>query len=171
MYLKKFLCYTFAMAFRIQWDDVPEKADADNFASLYSMEKDSENSVNQADSSSSAEKEKHIFIEGDNYPALKFLQKDYSGKIDFIYIDPPYNTGKTNFTYNDSFNVDSWLSFMNRRLQIAKDLLSERGCIFIAIGQEELYRLKLLCDQIFGEENFINDFMWLHGKGKKDRSV
>ena len=168
MYLKKFLCYTFAMAFRIQWDDVPEKADADNFASLYSMEKDSENSVNQADSSSSAEKEKHIFIEGDNYPALKFLQKDYSGKIDFIYIDPPYNTGKTNFTYNDSFNVDSWLSFMNRRLQIAKDLLSERGCIFIAIGQEELYRLKLLCDQIFGEENFINDFMWLHGKGKKD---
>ena len=58
MYLKKFLCYTFAMAFRIQWDDVPEKADADNFASLYSMEKDSENSVNQADSSSSAEKEK-----------------------------------------------------------------------------------------------------------------
>ena len=168
MYLKKFLCYTFAMAFRIQWDDVPEKADADNFDSLYSMEKDSENSVNQADSSSSAEKEKHIFIEGDNYPALKFLQKDYSGKIDFIYIDPPYNTGNTNFTYNDSFNVDSWLSFMNRRLQIAKDLLSERGCIFIAIGQEELYRLKLLCDQIFGEENFINDFMWLHGKGKKD---
>lgn len=168
MYLKKFLCYTFAMAFKIQWDDVPEKADADNFASLYSMEKDSENSVAQTDSLNSAEKRNHIFIEGDNYPALKFLQKDYSGKIDFIYIDPPYNTGKTNFTYNDSFNVDSWLSFMNRRLKIAKTLLSDSGCIFIAIGQEELYRLKLLCDQIFGEENFINDFMWLHGKGKKD---
>lgn len=156
------------MAFKIQWDDVPEKADADNFASLYSMEKDSENSVAQTDSLNSAEKGNHIFIESDNYPALKFLQKDYSGKIDFIYIDPPYNTGKTNFTYNDSFNVDSWLSFMNRRLQIAKTLLSDSGCIFIAIGQEELYRLKLLCDQIFGEENFINDFMWLHGKGKKD---
>ena len=57
---------------------------------------------------------------------------------------------------------------MSRRLKCAKNLLSETGCIFIAIGQEELYQLKLLCDQIFGEENFINDFMWLHGKGKKD---
>ena len=169
------------MAFRIQWDDVPEKADADNFASLYSMEKDSENSVNQADSSSSAEKEKHIFIEGDNYPALQFLQKDYSGKIDFIYIDPPYNTGKTNFTYNDSLYIENksawlskdkysaWLSFMSRRLECARNLLSEDGCIFISIGQESLYVLKLLCDRIFGSENFINDFMWLHGKGKKDR--
>ena len=169
------------MAFRIQWDDVPEKADADNFASLYSMEKDSENSVNQADSSSSAEKKKHIFIEGDNYPALKFLQKDYSGKIDFIYIDPPYNTGKTNFTYNDSLYIENksawlskdkysaWLSFMSRRLECARNLLSEDGCIFISIGQESLYVLKLLCDRIFGSENFINDFMWLHGKGKKDR--
>lgn len=117
----------------------------------------------------------YTFIEGDNYPVLKLLKKDYENKIDLIYIDPPYNTGNT-FTYNDKFykaspNADrhsAWLSFMQRRLLAAKELLSESGCIFIAIDQSELYFLKLLCDQIFGEENFINDFMWLHGKGKKD---
>lgn len=153
------------MSFRIQWDDVPEKADADNFDSLYEMKQDFEKSAVASNTLSGI---KHIFIESDNYPALKFLRRDFAGKIDLIYIDPPYNTGKKIFKYNDSFEVDSWLSFMSRRLILAKELLSERGCIFIAIGQEELYRLKLLCDQIFGEENFINDFMWLHGKGKKD---
>ena len=57
---------------------------------------------------------------------------------------------------------------MNRRLKLARELLAEDGCIFIAIDQSELYVLKLLCDSIFGEDNFVNDFMWLHGKGKKD---
>ncbi|MBR1638185.1 MAG: site-specific DNA-methyltransferase [Treponema sp.] len=125
----------------------------------------------------------NLMIEGDNYPVLQKISKDFEGKIHFIYIDPPYNTGN-NFTYEDDFSVlsqdsasgssrvdkhSAWLSFMKRRLQLAKDMLSEKGCIFIAIDQSELYTLKLLCDQIFGEENFVNDFMWLHGKGKKDR--
>ena len=116
----------------------------------------------------------HLFIEGDNYPVLKFLlqKKNFSGKVNLIYIDPPYNTGK-DFTYDDNFSHfqdkhSAWLSFMSRRLNCAKQLLSSSGCIFIAIDQSELYYLKLLCDQIFGEENFVNDFMWLHGKGKKD---
>lgn len=120
----------------------------------------------------------HIFIEGDNYPVLKKLSPLYSQKINLIYIDPPYNTGNS-FTYSDKFYSGSsistdtdkhsaWLSFMNKRLLLAKELLSQEGCIFIAIDQSELYVLKILCDQIFGEENFINDFMWLHGKGKKD---
>ena len=115
----------------------------------------------------------HLFIEGDNYPVLLKLGTEMAEKIDFIYIDPPYNTGKS-FTYDDSFSVNqdihsAWLSFMSRRLRAAKLLLKKSGCIFIAIDQSELYTLKLLCDQIFGEENFVNDFMWLHGKGKKDR--
>lgn len=114
----------------------------------------------------------NLLIEGDNYPVLQILQNQYNQKINLIYIDPPYNTGN-DFTYNDNFhqNGDShskWLSFMNRRLNLAKNLLCNTGCIFIAIDQSELYHLKLLCDQIFGEENFVNDFMWLHGKGKKD---
>lgn len=121
--------------------------------------------------------EKHLFIEGDNYPVLKKLAGDFAGKVNLIYIDPPYNTGN-DFTYNDKFQVrdnngeadrhSQWLSFMQRRLLAARPLLKETGCIFIAIDQSELYTLKLLCDQIFGEENFVNDFMWLHGKGKKD---
>lgn len=120
-------------------------------------------------------KNNHLFIESDNYPALIKLSDTYKNSINLIYIDPPYNTGNY-FTYNDSrFSKESedyhsaWLSFMQRRLSLAKDLLTDNGCIFIAISQEELYVLKLLCDQIFGEANFVNDFMWLHGKGKKDR--
>lgn len=116
----------------------------------------------------------HVFIEGDNYPVLRLLGAEYEGRADVIYIDPPYNTGKRLYTYSDARFLrgdrhSAWLSFMSRRLTAARRLLSESGCIFISIGQEELYRLKLLCDGIFGEDNFVNDFMWLHGKGKKDR--
>ena len=114
----------------------------------------------------------NLLIKGDNYPVLYKLNGLYKNYIDIIYIDPPYNTGNE-FTYNDSFGSkdekhDAWLSFMERRLKLSKTLLKESGCIFIAIDQSELYVLKLLCDKVFGEDNFVNDFMWLHGKGKKD---
>lgn len=124
----------------------------------------------------------HVLIKGDNYPVLKKLTDgvdcpNLTSSVDIIYIDPPYNTGN-DFTYKDNFTArdahgttdrhSAWLSFMQRRLLAARPLLKETGCIFIAIDQSELYTLKLLCDQIFGEENFVNDFMWLHGKGKKD---
>lgn len=104
----------------------------------------------------------HILIEGDNYPALVALQYAYEGKVDVIYIDPPYNTGNKDFVYNDSY-VDSedsyrhskWLSFMSKRLRIAKRLLSDRGVIFISIDDNEQANLKLLCDKIFGETRFL----------------
>ena len=97
----------------------------------------------------------HILIEGDNLEALTTLAYTHAGKIDVIYIDPPYNTGNKDFIYNDSY-VDSedsyrhskWLSFMSRRLRIAKKLLSDRGVIFISIGDEEVANLKLLADEI-----------------------
>ncbi|MCR5495163.1 MAG: site-specific DNA-methyltransferase [Treponema sp.] len=150
------------MSFSISWDDVSEKADCAEISDFFTFEHDSLKSI-RPDSLVT-----HTFVQGDNYPALKFLLSSFKEKVDFIYIDPPYNTGKKSFVYNDAFTVDSWLSFMKRRLELAKTIMADSGCIFIAIGQEELFRLKLLCDQIFGEENFINDFMWLHGKGKKD---
>ena len=109
----------------------------------------------------------NIFISADNYPALQKLLPDYQNKIDIIYIDPPYNTGNS-FAYKDNFASDEWLSFMSRRLRLAQKLLAPTGCIFIAIDQSELHYLKILCDQIFGEQNYVNDFMLLHGKGKKD---
>lgn len=105
----------------------------------------------------------HILIEGDNLEALTTLAYTHEGKIDMIYIDPPYNTGNKDFVYNDSYvdKEDSyrhskWLSFMSRRLKIAKRLLSDRGVIFISIDDNEQAQLKLLCDEIFGAENEIS---------------
>lgn len=151
------------MSFGISWTDIPEKFDDT---------KEIEKNCIDPNLPSAEILENSIFIEGDNYPVLQLMQKSYSNKINLIYIDPPYNTGNT-FTYSDDFSLgedthSAWLSFMNRRLKLARDLLKNDGCIFIAIDQSELYTLKLLCDQIFGEDNFVNDFMWLHGKGKKD---
>ena len=107
----------------------------------------------------------NFLLEGDNLHSLKLLEKTHKGKIDVIYIDPPYNTGskEENFRYND-YHVDrndayrhsKWLSFMERRLSLAREVLSNEGIIFISIDDNELAQLKLLCDNIFGEENFIN---------------
>lgn len=98
----------------------------------------------------------HILIEGDNLHALTALTFTHEGKIDLIYIDPPYNTGNKDFKYNDSF-VDKddtyrhskWLSFIDKRLRIAKKLLSDKGVILISIDDNEVFQLKLLCDEIF----------------------
>ena len=120
----------------------------------------------------------HILIEGDNLEALATLAYTHAGKIDVIYIDPPYNTGKE-FIYNDNFyekksglvtsddpyKHSKWLSFMNKRLLIAKKLLSDRGVIFISIDDNEMANLKLLCDNIFGEHNFLGEFIHQRAKG------
>jgi len=106
----------------------------------------------------------HILIEGDNLEALTALSYTHEGKIDVIYIDPPYNTGNKDFVYNDAY-VDTedayrhskWLSFMNKRLRIAKRLLSDTGVIFISIDDNEQANLKILCDEIFGNYNFIGN--------------
>lgn len=118
----------------------------------------------------------HIIIEGDNLEALSTLAYTHAGKIDVIYIDPPYNTGNKDFIYNDSY-VDSedsyrhskWLSFMSKRLRIAKKLLSDRGVIFISIDDNEQANLKLLCDEIFNGFTFISSIIWRkQGGGKSD---
>lgn len=104
----------------------------------------------------------HILIEGDNLEALTTLTYTHENQIDVIYIDPPYNTGNKDFVYNDRF-VDAddeyrhskWLSFMAKRLRIAKRLLSDKGVIFISIDDNEQAALKLLCDEIFEEKNFV----------------
>ena len=104
----------------------------------------------------------NFLLEGDNLHSLKLLEKTHKGKIDVIYIDPPYNTGNKDFIYDDSF-VDKtdgyahskWLSFMERRLLSARKLLNNEGFIFLSIDDNEVSQLKLLCDKIFGENNFI----------------
>lgn len=120
----------------------------------------------------------HILIEGDNLEALATLAYTHEGKIDIIYIDPPYNTGNNDFIYNDSYvdKEDSyrhskWLSFMSRRLRIAKKLLSDYGVIFISIDDNEQADLKILCDSIFLPSNFCGQFIWRKksGGGQTDR--
>lgn len=132
----------------------------------------------------------NVYISGDNLDALKHLLKSYAGQVKCIYIDPPYNTGTDGFVYNDRFSFTSeqlqkrlsvdeeeanrildmtsrgssshsaWLMFMSPRLQLARQLLSKDGVIFISIDDNEQANLKLLCDYVFGEENFISSFIW-----------
>lgn len=103
----------------------------------------------------------NFLIEGDNLASLKLLKKTHKGKIDLIYIDPPYNTGNKDFTYDDvyvdsldNFKHSKWLSFMRSRISLAKKLLSDTGLVFISIDDNEVAQLKILCDEIFGNSNF-----------------
>ena len=132
----------------------------------------------EAHSFTSTEDEKYNFLlEGDNLHSLYLLEKTHRNKIDFIYIDPPYNTENREFVYNDKmigtddmYRHSKWLSFMSKRLHIAKKLLSDSGCIFISIDENEFAQLKMLCDDIFGEQNRIGTLIWRkkYGGGQTD---
>ncbi|MEI6269980.1 MAG: site-specific DNA-methyltransferase [Methylococcaceae bacterium] len=117
---------------------------------------------------------RNLIIEGDNFDALRYLRMTHAGKIKCIYIDPPYNTGNRDFIYNDRF-VDKddayrhskWLEFMYRRLQLARDLLTEDGVIFVSIGEEEQAPLTLLMDQVFAGMK-MGTFVWRRRSGAQD---
>ena len=118
----------------------------------------------------------HALIEADNYHALQLLKYLYGGKVDCIYIDPPYNTGARDWKYNndyvdasDEYRHSKWLSMMERRLNLAKELLSDSGAIFISIDDNEQARLKLLCDEIFGVNSFVANIAVINNfKGRSD---
>ena len=156
----------------LNWIDVPEAFDKESENKIPVLEEVKEKSINNDDG-----KPTHILIEGDNYHALQCLNYTHKGKVDVIYIDPPYNTGSDGFVYKDDRILDKypngsvvdanhplrhsyWLSFMSKRLKLAKNLLSEKGVIFISIDDNEQANLKLLCDSIFGEKNFVAQFIW-----------
>src|SRR5699024_6924636 len=137
---------------------------------------------------------KNVFIEGDNLEVLKVLQKHYHGKIKMIYIDPPYNTGK-DFVYPDNFKEgldtylawtkqvneegqnlstnsetegryhSKWLNMMYPRLKLARNLLTDDGVIFISIGDQEIDNLKKVCNEVFGEDNFLANIVWANREG------
>ena len=104
------------------------------------------------------DKSENIFITGDNLEVLKVLQESYLGKIDMIYIDPPYNTGSDSFNYNDNFNHSTWLTFMKNRLEVARELLANDGAIYVSIDDKEQAYLKVLMNEVFGKENFLTQF-------------
>lgn len=116
------------------------------------------------------ESAQHLLIEGDNFEALKLLETTKKTFVDWIIIDPPYNTGNE-FIYNDKivdkedrYRHTKWLSFMKKRLNLAKKLLKKTGAILIHIDDNEQAQLKLLCDTVFGEENFITKFIWVNNE-------
>ena len=99
-------------------------------------------------------------IKADNFQALNTLMPKYQNKVDLIYIDPPYNTSNNDFVYMDKFNHASWLSMIANRLELAREFLKDSGSIFISIDDNEQARLKILCDSMFGEENFVSNVIW-----------
>lgn len=156
----------------LRWMDVPEAFEAEAENAVPTLEEVPDKAISNDDG-----KPTHILIEGDNFHALTCLNYTHKGQIDVIYIDPPYNTGSDGFVYKDKRVLDKfpdgttiptdhplrhsyWLSFMHKRLELAKNLLSERGVIFISIDDNEQANLKLLCDQVFGEKNFVGMFKW-----------
>lgn len=122
----------------------------------------------------------NFLLEGDNLHSLKLLEKTHRGKIDIIYIDPPYNTGNTDgdcFIYDDrkigkedSYKHSLWISFMYQRLIIASKLLSKKGVLFINIDDNEFSQLKLLCDSIFGEQNFVTTIHWKRSESQNNNA-
>lgn len=104
----------------------------------------------------------NLVIKGNNLLALKSLNKRFKGKVQLIYIDPPFNTERDSFSYNDRFSQSTWLTFMRNRLEAARELLDETGTIYIHLDAKEVHYLKVLCDEVFGKENFLNEIIWAY---------
>lgn len=120
----------------------------------------------------------NFLLEGDNLHSLRLLEKTHKGRIDVIYIDPPYNTGNKDFVYDDKyvdavdgFRHSKWLSFIGERLRIAVNLLSEKGCILISINDLEYAQLKMLCDDVIGEDKYIGTLIWKSRQNKDNRNI
>ena len=154
----------------LTWLDVPEAFETESENKIPILEEVKEKAIDKG-----GDIAPHIIIEGDNFHALTCLNYTHRGKIDVIYIDPPYNTGSDGFAYKDKriltefpdgslvptdhpLRHSYWLSFMSKRLELAKNLLKDDGAIFISINEDEYAQLKLLCDKIFSEKNYITTF-------------
>lgn len=143
--------------FGLVWEDKPEQVAIDCETKLPVIQEVVDRAITEAE-----DQPTNLIIEGDNYHSLSTLNYTHAGKIDVIYIDPPYNRGKDDFVYNDKyvdeedgFRHSKWLSFMEKRLKLASDLLTPEGVIFISIDDNEQANLKLLCDEIFNVGNFV----------------
>lgn len=113
----------------------------------------------------------NLIIKGNNLLALHSLKKVLSKSIKLIYIDPPFNTGNDSFNYNDSFRRSTWLTFMRNRLVVARELLSDDGNIFIHIDVNQSHYLKVLCDDVFGKDNFVEEIIWAYGSPSGGRAA
>lgn len=113
----------------------------------------------------------NLLIKGNNLLALHSLKSRYAGKVKLIYIDPPYNTGSDGFKYNDRFNHSSWLTFMRGRLEVARELLSRDGTIFVNMDDNEAHYCKVLMDEVFGRDCFIANVVWQKRYSRENRTA
>jgi len=140
-------------------DNIDRLLDAKAFTNFKKYDKNGEHKLTELNG------DENLILKGNNLLALSSLLKTHRGKIKFIYIDPPYNTENGGFNYNDSFTHSTWLSFMKTRLEISKKLLTDDGVIAINSDEIEHAYLKVLCDEIYGRNNFKGDFIWKKRKG------
>lgn len=145
-------------------DEIDRLKDPKVFTNFKRIYKKGENTVKEIKNTD------NLIIRGNNLLALYSLKKKFAGKVKLIYIDPPYNTGSDSFSYNDAFNHSTWLTFMKNRLEIARDLLHKEGSIFIQCDDNEQAYLKVLCDEIFGRDNFRSQISWLRTSSGKTSS-
>lgn len=159
-----------AKKYGLVWEEHEEAVDVQMRTHIPVFKEDMDREI------TTAEGEAYNFLlEGDNLHSLRLLEKTHKERIDVIYIDPPYNTKNKDFVYDDSkvgeedgFRHSKWLSFMAKRLKLAKKLLSAKGCIFISIDDNEQAALKMLCDDVFGESRFVAHIPWRKRTAKSD---
>ena len=137
-------------------DDVDRLLAPKVFTNVKRYTKDGEESITEFDDKD------NLLIKGNNLLALSSILKRYEGRIKCIYIDPPFNTEKDSFKYNDNFNHSTWLTFMRNRLLIARNLLSNDGCILVHLDFNESHYCKVLMDEVFGKDNFKNNIVWCY---------
>lgn len=152
------------------WEDHEEEVDVMMRTNIpVFIEEESKKIISEPD------KEMNFLLEGDNLHSLYLLEKTHKGKVDVIYIDPPYNTLNEGFTYddkkvdvNDGFRHSKWISFIEKRMRIAKNLLAPDGIIFISIDDNEYQNIKSLADEVFSNNSFVTNFIWQKKTGASD---
>lgn len=138
-------------------DEINRLVEPKVFSNFKRYDKDGEHTVEQLSSND------NLIINGNNLLTLYSLKEKFAGKIKLIYIAPPYNTGSDEFSYNDKFNRSAWLTFMKNRLEVAKDLLSNDGAIYMQLDYHQVHYAKVLMDMVFGEKNFQREIIWRIG--------
>jgi len=141
-------------------DEIDRLFDAKALTNWKRFTKDGEQEVKEIKRDEDGTIKENLIIKGNNLLALHSLKKQFAGKVKLIYIDPPYNTGNDGFKYNDNFNHSTWLTFMKNRLEVAKELLTNDGTIYVQLDYNEVHYLKVLMDDIFGKNNFQREIIW-----------
>ncbi|WP_455647864.1 DNA methyltransferase [Lonepinella koalarum] len=144
----------------LAFDEIDRLLDPKAFANAKRINASGKSVATKLNRNENGEITDNIIIKGNNLIALHTLATQFRGKVKLIYIDPPYNTGNDSFKYNDRFNHSTWLTFMKNRLEIARELLADDGSIWINLDDTEAHYCKVLCDEVFGRENFVGNIVW-----------